>query len=75
MPRVAYALSRRTGNAVARNRVRRRIRGALQSLPGPLAPGLYLFSSGPAAATLPFDALRAHVAGACAAATAGARQP
>jgi ribonuclease P protein component len=40
-PKVAFAIGRRVGSAVARNRLRRRLRELLRS--APLVPGLYLF--------------------------------
>jgi ribonuclease P protein component len=54
-PRVAYAVGRRVGPAVVRNRVRRRLRAAAQARRADLQPGgAYLFSASPAAATVPF---------------------
>ena len=47
-PRVAYAVSRRVGNAVVRNRVRRRLRAATQAAHRALVPGsAYLVTAGP----------------------------
>jgi len=56
--RVAYAVNRKVGNAVVRNRIRRRIRAALveldrsnhEGLPG----GDYLFTADASLAELPF---------------------
>jgi ribonuclease P protein component len=62
---VAYAVSRRAGTAVVRNRIRRRLRAVVRSLaaePGGLAPGAYLLAAGAEGATLPFDELRRLVA-------------
>lgn len=42
--RVAYAISRRTGGAVVRNRLRRRLRAAVDQVEGEMAPGAYLIS-------------------------------
>jgi ribonuclease P protein component len=70
--RVAYAVGRRVGPAVVRNRVRRRLREAIRSLDrasGGLPPGAYLVSVRPAAASLSYADLRADLAGAGAAAT------
>jgi ribonuclease P protein component len=54
-PRVAYAVGRRVGPAVVRNRVRRRLRAAALAHRAELQPGgAYLFSAAPAAATAPF---------------------
>jgi ribonuclease P protein component len=63
--RIAYAVGRRTGGAVVRNRIRRRLRAIVREIvrdasPG-LAPGAYLIGAGPQAATLPYDELRRTV--------------
>jgi ribonuclease P protein component len=68
--RVAFAIGRKVGNAVVRNRVRRRLRAILRELdrsegPG-LVPGAYLVSVRPEAATLPYQRLTDHVTTACA---------
>lgn len=64
-PRVAFAVGRKVGNAVARNRVRRRLRELLRrqvaSDPGSLPSGRYLVGAGPAAAELSFEELGAVV--------------
>lgn len=60
--RVAYAINRKVGSAVVRNRIRRRLREALTELdrgPSPLERGDYLFSAERTAADLPFDELKA----------------
>jgi ribonuclease P protein component len=60
---VAYAVSRRVGGAVARNRLRRRLRAAVASRE--LAPGrAHLVAAGPEALTMPFAELDAAVHGA-----------
>jgi len=41
-PRVAFAIGRRNGPSVRRNRVRRRIRAILGEIAPEMAPGLYL---------------------------------
>lgn len=64
-PRVAYAIGKRVGGAVERNRIRRRLRVALAELDP--APGAYLVSVAPAATSLSFDDLKALVSGAMAA--------
>jgi ribonuclease P protein component len=43
-PRVAFAVGRRVGPAVARNRVRRQLRAVTADLARVLAPGAYLVS-------------------------------
>jgi ribonuclease P protein component len=49
-PRVAYAIGRAVGPAVARNRVRRRLRAAMQELRDLLAAGCsYLVTARPGA--------------------------
>jgi ribonuclease P protein component len=62
--RVAVTVAKTVGNAVVRNRVRRRIRGALDALgPEPRARKL-LFVAKPVAASLPFERLAQDVAAA-----------
>lgn len=57
-PRVAYAVGRRVGGAVARNRVRRRLRAAARNHVCELQPGAaYLFGAASGAAALGFDEL------------------
>jgi ribonuclease P protein component len=64
-PRVAFAVGRKVGNAVTRNRVRRRLRELLRhqvtSDPGSLPSGRYLIGAGPAASELSFEELGAVV--------------
>lgn len=61
-PRVAYAVSRRVGGAVDRNRVRRRLRAAVRAHADALDPrASYLFGAGREALTMPFDTLRRRV--------------
>jgi ribonuclease P protein component len=56
---IGFTASRRIGNAVARNRARRRLRAAVQAiLPGPARPGYdYVIVARPAILTCPFDSL------------------
>lgn len=61
-PRVAYAVGRRVGGAVARNRLRRRLRGVMADLEATLPSGAYLISAGPDAAGLAYQDLRRTVA-------------
>jgi ribonuclease P protein component len=54
-PRVAYAVGRGVGGAVARNRVRRRLRAATRAHAGVLIPGrAYLVGATPAAVSTPY---------------------
>lgn len=66
-PQVAYSVSRRCGNAVARNRIRRRLRAAVAQTESTLPLGSYLLTVGPEAHDLPFGELIAAVGGAMAA--------
>jgi ribonuclease P protein component len=54
---IGFTASRRIGNAVARNRARRRLRAAVRVLlPGPVQPGYdYVIVARPAILTCPFD--------------------
>jgi ribonuclease P protein component len=60
VPRLAWAIGRRVGPAVTRNRLRRRLRSAAALLdqPEPLAPGSYLVALQPGAADLSYGELR-----------------
>lgn len=60
-PRVAYAVGRRAGGAVVRNRIRRRLRAVLRELSDELVPGAYLVGAGAEAASLSYGELRATV--------------
>ena len=66
-PRVAYAVGRRAGGAVVRNRIRRRLRAVIRDVGAELRPGDYLFGSTAPAASLPYGELRASVCQALAA--------
>jgi ribonuclease P protein component len=66
-PRVAYAVGRRVGSAVTRNRVRRRLRAAVREEAASFEPScVYLIGAGPGAAGAAYgdlrDALRATLA-------------
>jgi ribonuclease P protein component len=59
-PRVAYAVGKRVGPAVVRNRVRRRLRAATWAHRAELRPGCaYLFGAAPPAASVPFTEIDA----------------
>ena len=62
-PCVAFAIGRRVGPAVVRNRLRRRLGDELAALArtGHLSPGAYLVGVGPAGAALDGPTLRAHL--------------
>jgi ribonuclease P protein component len=53
---VAFAIGRPLGTAVARNRLRRRLRAILAAIDVP--PGIYLIGADPAVHELTFDELR-----------------
>lgn len=55
--RVAYAVGRRAGGAVTRNRIRRRLRAAVRQVRPDLVPGAYLIGAGAAAGSQPFGEL------------------
>jgi ribonuclease P protein component len=61
-PRVAYAIGRRVGSAVDRNRIRRRLRGALAGCRDDLVPGgAYLFDADRTVLTVAYADLSAAV--------------
>lgn len=62
-PRVAYAVGRAAGNAVARNRLRRRLRAAVREHADLLEPGVaYLVGAGREALGVSYETLSAAVA-------------
>jgi ribonuclease P protein component len=67
-PQVAYGISKRCGSAVARNRLRRRLREIVRQS-SELHPGAYLISTDPAAQEQDFTQLRSDVEAALAAAS------
>ena len=56
-PLVAYAVGRQCGNAVARNRLRRRLRAVVNKSAGDLPAGSYLVAVSKEAASLPYEHL------------------
>jgi len=75
--RVAYSVGRRIGTAVARNRVRRRLRAALREVDrdrGGLDAGAYLVLAHPGARTVPYTELRHSLGAACHEASRGAER-
>jgi ribonuclease P protein component len=65
---VAFAIGKRVGNAVVRNRLRRRLRALARQTD--LPPGTYLVRAQPAAASLSFQELSVHLSRAMKAVTA-----
>jgi ribonuclease P protein component len=66
--RVGYMIGRRCGNAVYRNRLRRRCRAAVQEASAALPPGTYLLRPDPEAVELTYPDLARAVSEAMAAA-------
>jgi ribonuclease P protein component len=58
---VAYAIGRKAGNAVERNRIRRQLRTIVQELASQLRPGMYLIGVAPPSTDLRFGELRLTV--------------
>ena len=60
-PQVAFAVGRKVGGAVVRNKIRRRLRAIMQEAAPELPSGAYLVTAAPAAAQLSFGELRTTV--------------
>lgn len=58
---VAYAISRKVGNAVVRNRIRRRLRALVDQLDPQPKPGKYLIRCGNETRDLSYDELQYHL--------------
>lgn len=69
-PRVAYAIGKRVGKAVVRNRLRRQLRAAVDGVTD-LEPGAYLVAVHPGATGLSYEDLRTKVTTAMTAASTG----
>ena len=55
---VSYAISRRVGTAVVRNRLRRRLKAIMTELAPSLVAGAYVVRTGPGSSTLDYEELR-----------------
>jgi len=60
-PRVGFAISRKVGSAVVRNRLRRQIQAHLRTISEAMSPGVYLFSLKPGAAEVDRSTLLSDV--------------
>ncbi len=68
---IAYAIGRRVGSAVTRNRLRRRLKAVMAERASSLPAGAYVVRAGPEASPLGFDELRVTMGRALERATAG----
>ncbi|NNN20710.1 MAG: ribonuclease P protein component [Acidimicrobiales bacterium] len=60
-PKIAFGVSKKVGNSVERNRIRRRIRAAIVSNLDQFAPGSYLIIPGKGALNASFEDLKLDV--------------
>ncbi|MDQ6927979.1 MAG: ribonuclease P protein component [Actinomycetota bacterium] len=67
--RVAYAIGRKTGTAVVRNRIRRRLRAAARECHADLGAGAYLVGATAQASVVPYAQLKYSLGEALAALT------
>jgi ribonuclease P protein component len=58
---VAYAIGKHVGNAVTRNRIRRRLRALIDNRGTPLPDGFYLVKCGIGTQELTYDELHHHL--------------
>ena len=58
---VAYAISRKVGNAVERNRIRRRLRALIDAESSRLPAGIYLIKCGLETGKCTYDQLQHHL--------------
>jgi len=58
---VAYSIGKKVGGAVVRNKLRRRLRAAMDELRPTMAPGLYLIKCDFSAKELSYEQLRFHL--------------